>query len=429
MSHPSGGPRLFSFEFVALCLLVFFIYCNTTVFYSLDVYLGMLGIAQEWRGFLIGASSLSTIAFFLVLSPLMTVRRAPPCACAGAVVLMICGYCYLFAASPMEILALRLGNGLGFSLLLTSATTLFVRIIPPGLSGRAFGMYSLAGLLPFCVVPAAFDPFTRSLGQMAQGYMVMSLALLPALVLMLTVGRRIAGAVAAREAAPSPDAPGTPRVPDAPKMPRAGKADSHREGVVTFRGMLQNAALPPVAMMLCMTTLYLVMFSTVFFLTKAFFQARSIANVGTFFSIQMGCIMVIRLLAMNLFDKVRKTRLIMLAFALAGAGCVLTATAGGPVQAYAAALVLGAGMGVGSPVLNSLMFSISHKRFQAVNTNLLSMFQQMGNFLGPIVGVCATQLLGDAGFLAAGAVASLAAFILCVVFERKGFDQPRHVPN
>lgn len=420
MSHPSGGPRLFSFEFVALCLLVFFIYCNTTVFYSLDVYLGMLGIAQEWRGFLIGASSLSTIAFFLVLSPLMTVRRAPPCASAGAVVLMLCGSCYLFAASPMEILALRLGNGLGFSLLLTSATTLFVRIIPPGLSGRAFGLYSLAGLLPFCVVPAAFDPFTRSQEQMAHGYMLMSLSLLPALVLMLTVGRRIAGTAAAREAAAGRDAS---------RDTGAVQPDAHRDGVVTFRGMMQNAALPPVAMMLCMTTLYLVMFSTVFFLTKAFFQARSIANVGTFFSIQMGCIMVIRLLAMNLFDKVRKTRLIMLAFALAGAGCVLTATAGGPVQAYAAALVLGAGMGVGSPVLNSLMFSISHKRFQAVNTNLLSMFQQLGNFAGPIVGVWATQLLGDAGFLAAGAVASLAAFVLCAVFARKGFDQPKHVPN
>ncbi|WP_051271943.1 MFS transporter [Fundidesulfovibrio putealis] len=423
MSHPSGGPRLFSFEFVTLCLLVFFIYCNTTVFYSLDVYLGMLGIGQEWRGFLIGASSLSTIAFFLVLSPLMTVRRAPPCACAGAVVLMICGYCYLRAASPMEILALRLGNGLGFSLMLTSATTLFVRIIPPGLSGRAFGLYSLAGLLPFCVVPAAFDPFTRNLEQMAQGYMLMSLSLLPALVLMLTVGRRIAGKVAAREAAANQDALGTTG------SPGAVQTDDRRDSVVTFRGMLQNAALPPVAMMLCMTTLYLIMFSTVFFLTKAFFQARSIANVGTFFSIQMGCIMIIRLLAMNLFDKVRKTRLIMLAFALAGAGCVLTATAGGPVQAYAAALVLGAGMGVGSPMLNSLMFSISHKRFQAVNTNLLSMFQQMGNFLGPILGVWATQLMGDAGFLAAGAAASLAAFILCAVFARKGFDQPRNVPD
>lgn len=401
MHPPKGGRRLLSFEFVALCLLVFLIYCNTTVFYSLDVYLGMLGVAREWRGFLIGSSSLSTIAFFLVLSPFMTVRRAPPCACAGAAVLMACGYGYLFAASPLELLALRLGNGLGFSLLLTSATTLFVRIIPPGLSGRAFGLYSIAGLLPFCVVPALFDPFTRDQAQMARGYMLMSLFLLPALVLMLTAGRRIAGNAAARDSAAHTAGP---------------------ESGVTFRTMTANAALPPVAMVLSMTTLYLVMFSTVFFLTKTFFQARDIANVGTFFSIQMACIMVIRLLAMNLFDRVRKTRLIMLAFALAGLGCVLTATASGPVQAYAAALVLGAGMGVGSPVLNSLMFSISQRRFQAVNTNLLSMFQQLGNFLGPIVGVWAIELLGDAGFLAAGAAASLAALTLCAVFARKGFD-------
>jgi MFS family permease len=140
----------------------------------------------------------------------------------------------------------------------------------------------------------------------------------------------------------------------------------------------------------------------------------------------MLCIMAIRLVSMGLFDRVRKTRLIMLAFGLTGAGCLLTATAQGPVQAYGAALVMGAGMGVGSPLLNALMFSISERGFQAVNTNLISMFQQMGSFIGPVAGAAAVQLGGETGFLAAGAAASFAALALCAVFDLKGMDRTPH---
>jgi len=391
----SSKPRLLSADFITLFALVFLTYCNTTVFYtldvSLDVYLGMHHIGHEWRGFLIGSSSLATIASYLVLSPIMTPRRSVPCACAGAMLLVACGFAYLWASEPLHFLVLRLGNGLGVSLLLASATTLFVRIIPPGLSGRAFGLYSIAALLPFSVVPAAFDPFTGDAAMMARGYVCMSLFLVPAMLIMLTRGRRMS------------------RTADAVEQAIPEKA-------VTFGDMVRNMGQPPVAMILAMTTLYLMMFSSVFYLAKSFFIHRPVANVGTFFSIQMLCIMIIRLALMGVFDKARKTRLIMLAFLMAGAGCLLTATATGPWQAYAAAAVLGSGMGVGSPVLNSLMFSVSPGRFKAVNTNLMNMFVQLGNFLGPIMGGSAVLFLGETGFLTAGAVTSMAALALVIAF-------------
>jgi len=393
----ASSRRLLSADFLTLFALVFLTYCNTTVFYTLDVYLGMHGIGHEWRGFLIGSSSLATIASYLVLSPIMTPRRCVPCACAGAVLLIACGFSYLWAATPLNFLLLRLGNGVGVSLLLASATTLFVRIIPPGLSGRAFGLYSIAALLPFSVVPAAFDSFTGSAAMMAKGYVCMSLFLLPAMLIMLTRGRRMSRDAEAVEKA----------------LP---------ERAVSFAAMVRNMGNRPVALILAMTTLYLMMFSSVFFLAKGFFIHRPVAHVGTFFSIQMLCIMLIRLAFMGIFDKVRKTRLVMLAFVMAGAGCVLTATAAGPMQAYLAAVVLGAGMGVGSPVLNSLMFSVSDARFKAVNTNLMNMFVQLGNFLGPIAGGAAIPLLGETGFLEVGMAASVLALALVVVFAVSGME-------
>jgi MFS family permease len=390
-----GGRKLFTFEFAAVCLLVFLTYCNTTVFYSLDVYLAMLGYGSELRGMLIGASALSIIASYAFISPLMTPRRAGPCAVAGAAVLIACGAGFLAARSPLEILALRLAGGVGFSLLTASAMAVFVRIIPPERSGQAFGFYSVAGLLPFAVVPAAFEPFTATQASLSTGYMVMSLFLAPAMALMLLAGGRLARA-----------------------------ASDRRERAVGFKDMLASLAHPPVAMALGMSSLYVLLFSCVYFFTKGLFLARGFGQVGGYFTIQMGCMIAVRLLGNRLFDRLDKTLIILSAFALTGSGCVIIALAQSVQAAYLSAVVMGLGMGVGAPALGSLMFTISSPRLKGVNANLSTMFQQMGNFLGPVLGAAATRALGEAGFLALGALAGLAGFVLCAVFKRRGMDRP-----
>lgn len=395
MKTDNGQPRLFSFEFLVLCLLIFFTYCNTTVFYSLDVYLGLLGIGQQWRGFLIGSSSLATIASYLLFSPHMTARTARPCACVGAVLLLACGVSYLYAGSPMEMLVLRLVNGVGVYLLSASVMTLLVRIIPANRSGQAFGLYSVALLLPYSVVPAAFDSFSRSRESLAHGYMAMSLFLIPALALILFMGlRRDRGAC------------------------RTGPAKA-----VTFRDMFANAATPPVALLLTMSALYLTTFSSVFFMAKGFFRSMGLGHVGAFFTIQMACMIVVRLFGGRLFDRVRKTRLIGLCFALTGLSCALAATASGTIQINLSAAVMGLGMGVGTPALNALMFAVSDARFKGVNANLMTMSQQLGSFLGPALGAVAVHHAGYAGFLMLGVAACAAALALCAVFVRRDMDR------
>jgi hypothetical protein len=41
--------KLLTFEFVSLCFVSFFAFCNMAVFYSFYDYLAKLGIPVEWR--------------------------------------------------------------------------------------------------------------------------------------------------------------------------------------------------------------------------------------------------------------------------------------------------------------------------------------------------------------------------------------------
>lgn len=385
--------RLFTFDFLSLCLIIFLTYCNTTVFYSLDVYLGMLGIDRHWRGFLIGSSALATIASFLLYSPFMSTRNATRNACLGAITLMLCGAGYLAAQSVAALLAVRVATGVGVYLLSAACMTLLVDRLPPARSGQAFGLYSVSILLPYSIVPAALDGFFGHTA-LNHGYFAMSLFLAPALGLILHIG------ATRRDHTPpaSHDAPG-------------------------YRAMLRGMADPRVGLLLLLTTLYISVFASVFFLAKGFFQERSFPNVGMFFALQMTCMIGVRVLASRVFDRFRKTRLIALSFALTAASCAMTAMACEQWQAMASAVVMGVGMGLGTPAMNSLMFHISEPRFKGMNTNLMTMAQQLGYFLGPMLGSAAVAGLGYRGFLTLDVALGCAGLGLCAAYARRGLDR------
>ena len=46
--------RLYTFEFISLCFVAFFAFCNMSVFYSFFSYLDRIGVPEDWRGFQIG---------------------------------------------------------------------------------------------------------------------------------------------------------------------------------------------------------------------------------------------------------------------------------------------------------------------------------------------------------------------------------------
>lgn len=386
--------KLFTLDFVFICLLIFLAYCNITVFYNLYLYLQDIGIPPDWRGFLIGSSALSTIVFFLFASPYLTVSRSVPCATIGAVLLLGCGVFYLYATSITALLAVRLVNGAAVYLLSAACMTLMVSRIPAERSGQAFSLYSVALLLPYSLVPALCDAVVPHLPSAAYGYRDMSLLLVPGLVMIWVINKR-------QKAAP-------------------GTAIGTKS--LSLGDMYKNAGTPAIALVLVLNAIYIVAFSSLFFMAKGLFQSRGYNNVGSYFTIQMCCMIAIRLCGNRLFDRVKKVNLIRFSFIMSALSFILAAKSYSLLGLYGSSLVMGIGMGVSSPALYSLMFNISETRFKSVNSNLMMLSLQIGNFLGPFLGAAAMHRLGYAGMLEADAAWCLFGVALCSVLTWRKVD-------
>jgi MFS family permease len=369
------AKTLLNFDFVAVCLLIFLGYCNITVFYNLYQHLERIGIAQEWRGFLIGSSSLATIVFFLFASPYLTARNAPKWACVGALLLLVCGPVYLVADNAGVILAVRLANGTAVYLLTAACMTIMVSHIPPERSGQAFSLYSVALLLPYSIVPAVCGLAAPLAPSAAYEYEGASLLLLPGLLLILLIARR----------------------------QRREAVAAKPEPKVSLPDMYRNAAQPPIALVLLLNLVYIIAFSSLFFMAKGLFQSRGFADVGYYFTIQMFSMIFIRAFGKHLFDRVSKVALIRLTFLLSGVSFILAGRSTELWQLYASSFAMGIGMGFGSPAMYGYMFTISPPRFKTINSNLMMLSLQAGNFLGPVFGAWAMHLSGYDGLMLADA--------------------------
>lgn len=389
-ANDKNAPPLVTFAFSVLCLFVFLAYCNMAVFYSLYIHLEHIDIPSDWRGLIIGVSSLSTITCFLAASPSLTTRNAPHNMYLGIGLLMACGMSYLFTNTVPGLMALRLVNGAGIYLLSASAMTLLVAGIPPSRSGQAFGLYSVAMLLPYCIIPTVFDWLAPRLPSLAWGYALMSLALLPAAGVNALLSRRMASTA---HSAPPPER-------------------------MRFADMLASVRKPSIGLLLLVNSVYYLSFSSLFFLAKGLFHSRGLENVGYFFSIQTFCMLVVRLLGNRIFDAVDKTVLVQVSYSLIAASFAAMYISESHTILYAAAFVLGLGMGIGAPVLNALMFGLSEPRFKGMNANLLMVSMHIGSFLGPILGGAAVNALGYGGFLLVGTLANLAGVVLSLPLKQ-----------
>lgn len=388
----SGSQSLFTFEFWALCLLIFVAYGNVSVYYGLYQYVSQIGVPLEWRGLIVGISNLATIVCFLVATPYLTIRLAARTTYAGIALLFLCGVSFLYVHDTLGLLALRIVNGAGVYLLSASSMTRLVSIIPPGRSGQAFGLYSIATLLPFSLVPGFFDWLVSILGSVDRGYAVMALTLLPSAAMNVLIGRR-------------------------GWHPRRDGAVAQ---AITFAEMAANARKPSIAMLLIVNTVYSISFSSVFFLSKGLFNDRGVENVGLFYGIQTFFMIATRVIGNQNFDRMNKLHLVRLCYGLTALGFAMIAASDSLWMLYAAAVVLGLGMGVGVPALNGLMFNLSEPRYRAANTSLMMMSVHVGNVCGPLLGNVAVGMMGYLGLLVVGMAANLAGVLLSWGIRCKG---------
>ncbi len=401
--EPAGAPRkLLSFEFVGVCAVSFLAFCNVTVFYDLFDHLRTLGIPAELRGLVIGSYSLTAMVLYAVASPFVNLRNAPRAMLVGIAILGASSVSYLFVHSYGGLLSLRMTSGVGQFLLGAGATTLLVAIIPPGQSGQAFGIYSTGILVAYAAVPTLMDALAPLIPTPPHGYAAAAASLAPAGFIVLRIRRKLRERRCA--------------VPSGPVRPAWGDV---RADV----GQL------PVALLLALNLSYFANWSSLFFLFKGFARQQGLANVGAFFAVQTGLMILVRVAAGRLFDTIDKAWLVAASFLSIAAGHVALAHLPGAWAVPWVGVVFGLGMGAGYPAINGLMFEVSAPRFRPLNANLMLFAVQAGFFTGPVVGGATVARHGYRGyFVLSTALALVAAAVSLALVRRTAFTRPPPSP-
>ncbi len=381
----SPPRRLLGFEFTSLCLIAFLAIANGTAYYDLFGHLAALGIPAGLRGIVVGAYAAVSMLLYLVASPFLTARRAPRAMLAGIAVLVAGGACFLVVRSFWGLLLLRAACGAGGFLLGAGAMALLVTVIPPARSGEAFGIYSVAILAAYGVVPAAMDAVVPRFLGVTTAYALAGIALIPAAGLVLALRRRI-----------------HPAEPPGGEEPHLPSRSALRESFADGRLLV----------LLALGVAYFANWSSLYYLFKGYATGRGLGNVGAFFTVMTVVMMAIRLVAGRLFDRFDKARLAAGSFATIALGHLalerLPITAAPLVGAF-----FGLGLGAGYPALNGLVFETSSPRLRAQNANLMMFAVQLGSFLGPAAGGALLASAGWPGYfhasiLVAGSAAGVA---------------------
>ena len=156
-----------------------------------------------------------------------------------------------------------------------------------------------------------------------------------------------------------------------------------------------------------------------FFLIKGFADQQGIMNVGVFFTVQTGVMIMLRIFAGRLLDTFNKAWMVVATFAIIAIGHLALDNLPGPWAISLVALIFGFGLGMGQPTINGLMFDISSPGFRPLNANLIICTTQAAFFLGPVLGGALVLRWGYHSYFMFSIGLALAAVSIGVLLTRK----------
>jgi len=352
--------KLYSAEFISLIFILFFGFCNMSVFYSFYGYLERLGISAEWRGIIVGLEPMT--AFFLrpAVGVLIHAGNAVGFLRFSMILLALTLCAYTVTVSLPGLILLRICHGAAFVTLVSAGVAMLVHFIPPEKSTQGFGIMSLASLIPYAVAPMLTEIALRHFRSEAAIYALVSILAIPGIALICTVGPRIRSMFGKMD-------------PGCLQRPAIGLA-------------WQNIRRIPVILILSMNLLVFFTYATVFYFIKSFLVARDMGrDVGIFFAVSMGVMIIVRTGFGRVMDSGNKIRTLGGMALFLAAVCALLPWIDSLLKVILAAVCYGAAMGGILPLLNAVMFAHSSRQFQGFNSNLMLFMMDAGFFLCPVV--------------------------------------------
>jgi predicted MFS family arabinose efflux permease len=397
MTVETGKKNLFTFEFLALCLIIVTAFCNVSVFYSVYYYLGVIEIPVVWRGFLVGLEPMAAFALRLFVLPWLHVRNAYGVIMVSLVLLVLVSCSYLWVTTVTAMIVLRVIHGAVFVLVTSAVISLMVNFIPAEKSGQGFSVLSIAIMIPYALMPPVTEallPHVRNAADIYAGVSTFSAA---AILLMIALRKRIAHKLSGM---------------DAVLMRR-----------LTLAEIRDNFRQPAVFVLLVAMLFIYLAHATFFYFMKNLSLQTGVGNVGVFFTVSWATMIAVRLVGAALFDRVNKLRLMMTVLALLMLCMIALPNVSNPATYYLLAVVYGGTMGIALPVLNALIFSASAPALLGLNTSMGLFASYAGYFITPYLGGMLITQGADFGklfYMAAGFTLLCLALILMAGRRVKG---------
>jgi len=365
-----SAAKLFSFEFLALNLILLIAFCSVSVFFNFYFYLGEIGIPAIWQGFLVGLEPMAAFALRPFALSRVTSRNAYPIMIASLVLLIAVSGSYLFVFSVAPMILLRIAHGAVFMLLTTAVIALLVPFIPPEKSGQGFGIVSIATMVPLATLPPLTEAVLPALRSEADVYAGVSLLTAVALLFGLALRRRVGRLL-----------PGLDAILGRPP---------------SLSGIAENLRQRSVALLLAAAFFLYLAHATVFYFVKDLALLTGVGEVGFFFTLSMATMIAVRLLGGGLFDRFNKRRLFQAGLAGLALCFALLPAAASRTSFLLVGACYGLAMGVALPLLNALLFSASPPPLRGLNTNLTLFALDGGYFVMPYLG--GSLIAAGAGF-------------------------------
>jgi len=354
------SPKLFSFEFLALCLILMAAFCNVSVFYSFYHYLGVIGIPIVWRGFLVGLEPMAAFGLRLFVIPWIQARNAYAVLMVSLVFMIVASCSYLWVVTVPAMVALRIVHGAAIVLLTSAVIALIVQFIPKEKSAQGFSIVSISTMIPYSVIPTLTEvllPHVRSEAVIYAGVSVFSGI---SILLLVALKKRLIHVLQNMDVA----------------LTRQPSMDEIRE----------NFRQRSVVLLLCTTLLVYLAHATVFYFMKDLSLQTAIGSMGPFFTISMVTMIAVRAFGSMVFDRINKWHTLQLGLILLILCLAVLPHSSAHMPFYLLAGLYGFCMGIILPLLNALLFSESPPPLRGLNTNLTLFTMDTGYFIMPYMG-------------------------------------------
>jgi len=360
-----SGPRsAVTPEFGALVVIAILCFSNLAFFYGFYNHLEAIGVPSAWRGPLLAMEPITALIARPILSVFIHPANSGRAMAAGAAIAIVALLSYPFATGIPTIALVRVVHGAGYVMLATGLVAAYTQAIPPGRAAWAYGLLSLAGLLPAAALPPIIEivqPLPPHSGDVYAFAAPLVALVFP---LLAIIGRRTRGRAAA----------------EVVRRPSLGE-------------ILTGLRRPGVAALMSGYLIYVAGHTIVYFFIKSWSLAIGAANPGVFFLSVNATTIGARVLGMGRFDKMNPARvagtsLLCLAvvvpcFAVAG---IPSGGGIGPALLDAVGALYGLCLGLGMPLFNAAMYRLSPPELRGVTTNLMMTALDAGFILGPLIG-------------------------------------------